>query len=146
MHIKSSFFLVLPRHLKYVPMSLEDYSICDNKLLKTYVPVKSASKKLAPNNLAPLKFACLNIDCNKINTQRFKIFECKSIKRFAYNKFDRFWTVLKSCLIKVLPLKSLSVSNFNQDLIQGNFLICSYLIRFVLGNSTINKSLETAKT
>ncbi|KAB2601615.1 subtilisin-like protease [Pyrus ussuriensis x Pyrus communis] len=36
-------------------------------------------------------------------------------------------------------------SNFNQDLVRGNLLICSYSIRFVLGISTIHKSLETAK-
>jgi hypothetical protein len=29
-------------------------------------PVRSASKKLAPSNLAPLKFACLSIDCIKL--------------------------------------------------------------------------------
>lgn len=28
-------------------------------------PVRSASKKLAPSSFAPLKFACLSIDCNK---------------------------------------------------------------------------------
>ncbi|KAG6696430.1 hypothetical protein I3842_09G148400 [Carya illinoinensis] len=36
-------------------------------------------------------------------------------------------------------------SNFNQDLVQGNLLICSYSIRFVLGLSTINQALQTAK-
>ncbi|KAM2905033.1 hypothetical protein COP2_004686 [Malus domestica] len=36
-------------------------------------------------------------------------------------------------------------SNFNRDLVRGNLLICSYSIRFVLGISTIHKSLETAK-
>ncbi|CAN6553519.1 unnamed protein product [Malus baccata var. baccata] len=36
-------------------------------------------------------------------------------------------------------------SNFNQDLVRGNLLICSYSIRFVLGISTIHKSLDTAK-
>lgn len=36
-------------------------------------------------------------------------------------------------------------SNFNQELIQGNILICSYSIRFVLGLSTIKQALETAK-
>ncbi|XP_022845874.1 subtilisin-like protease SBT2.2 [Olea europaea var. sylvestris] len=36
-------------------------------------------------------------------------------------------------------------SNFNQDIIQGNLLICSYSIRFVLGLSTIKQALETAK-
>ncbi|XP_008225702.1 PREDICTED: subtilisin-like protease SBT2.2 [Prunus mume] len=36
-------------------------------------------------------------------------------------------------------------SKFNQDLIQGNLLICSYSIRFVLGISTVNHALETAK-
>ncbi|KAK6150181.1 hypothetical protein DH2020_017706 [Rehmannia glutinosa] len=35
--------------------------------------------------------------------------------------------------------------NFNQDVIQGNLLICSYSIRFVLGLSTIKQALETAK-
>ncbi|KAF4391018.1 hypothetical protein CsatB_001453 [Cannabis sativa] len=36
-------------------------------------------------------------------------------------------------------------SNFNGDLVQGNLLICSYSIRFVLGISTIKQALETAK-
>lgn len=36
-------------------------------------------------------------------------------------------------------------SNFNQDLVQGNLLICSYSIRFILGISTIKRALETAK-
>ncbi|KAK4488038.1 hypothetical protein RD792_003779, partial [Penstemon davidsonii] len=36
-------------------------------------------------------------------------------------------------------------SNFNQDIIRGNLLICSYSIRFVLGLSTIKQALETAK-
>ncbi|KAL0352727.1 UNVERIFIED_CONTAM: Subtilisin-like protease SBT2.2 [Sesamum angustifolium] len=36
-------------------------------------------------------------------------------------------------------------SNFNQDIVQGNLLICSYSIRFVLGLSTIKQALETAK-
>ncbi|KAF2304591.1 hypothetical protein GH714_034536 [Hevea brasiliensis] len=36
-------------------------------------------------------------------------------------------------------------NNFNQDLVQGNLLICSYSIRFVLGLSTIKQSLQTAK-
>ena len=36
-------------------------------------------------------------------------------------------------------------SNFNKELIQGNLLICSYSIRFVLGLSTIKQALETAK-
>ena len=36
-------------------------------------------------------------------------------------------------------------SKFNQDLVQGNLLICSYSIRFVLGLSTIKQALETAK-
>ncbi|KAJ9183381.1 hypothetical protein P3X46_007243 [Hevea brasiliensis] len=36
-------------------------------------------------------------------------------------------------------------SNFNQDLVQGKLLICSYSIRFVLGLSTIKQALETAK-
>lgn len=36
-------------------------------------------------------------------------------------------------------------SNFNQDLVQGNLLICSYSIRFVLGLSTIKHAFETAK-
>lgn len=36
-------------------------------------------------------------------------------------------------------------SNFNQDIIQGNLMICSYSIRFVLGLSTIKQALETAK-
>uniref|UniRef100_A0A2C9W6P0 Peptidase S8/S53 domain-containing protein n=1 Tax=Manihot esculenta TaxID=3983 RepID=A0A2C9W6P0_MANES len=36
-------------------------------------------------------------------------------------------------------------SNFNEDLVQGKLLICSYSIRFVLGLSTIKQALETAK-
>ena len=36
-------------------------------------------------------------------------------------------------------------TNFNQDLVQGNLLICSYSIRFVLGLSTIKQAMETAK-
>ncbi|MED6119320.1 hypothetical protein PIB30_010832 [Stylosanthes scabra] len=36
-------------------------------------------------------------------------------------------------------------SKFNQDLVQGNILICSYTIRFVVGLSTIENALETAK-
>ncbi|KAL3654623.1 hypothetical protein CASFOL_001608 [Castilleja foliolosa] len=36
-------------------------------------------------------------------------------------------------------------SNFNQDVIKGNLLICSYSIRFVLGLSTIKQALETGK-
>ncbi|KAJ4850274.1 hypothetical protein Tsubulata_051174 [Turnera subulata] len=36
-------------------------------------------------------------------------------------------------------------SSFDQDLVQGNLLICSYSIRFVLGLSTIKQALETAK-
>lgn len=36
--------------------------------------------------------------------------------------------------------------NFNRGVVQGNILICSYSIRFVLGLSTIKKALETAKT
>uniref|UniRef100_A0A5B7BDU8 Putative subtilisin-like protease SBT3.5 n=1 Tax=Davidia involucrata TaxID=16924 RepID=A0A5B7BDU8_DAVIN len=36
-------------------------------------------------------------------------------------------------------------SNLNQDLIQGNLLICSYSIRFILGLSTIKQALQTAK-
>lgn len=35
-------------------------------------------------------------------------------------------------------------ASLNQDLIQGNLLICSYSIRFVLGLSTIKQALETA--
>lgn len=35
--------------------------------------------------------------------------------------------------------------NFRQELIQGNLLICSYSIRFVLGLSTIKQALQTAK-
>ncbi|GER40976.1 subtilase family protein [Striga asiatica] len=35
--------------------------------------------------------------------------------------------------------------NFNQSMIQGNILICSYSVRFVLGLSTIKRALETAK-
>ncbi|CAK9167441.1 unnamed protein product [Ilex paraguariensis] len=34
---------------------------------------------------------------------------------------------------------------FSQDIVQGNLLICSYSIRFVLGLSTIKQALETAK-
>ncbi|KAG7034788.1 Subtilisin-like protease SBT2.2 [Cucurbita argyrosperma subsp. argyrosperma] len=36
-------------------------------------------------------------------------------------------------------------SNYDQDLIQGNLLICSYSIRFVLGLSTVKQALQTAK-
>ncbi|XP_022716492.1 subtilisin-like protease SBT2.2 isoform X2 [Durio zibethinus] len=36
-------------------------------------------------------------------------------------------------------------SNFNEELIQGNLLICSYSIRFVLGLSTIKQAIQTAK-
>ncbi|XP_043699218.1 subtilisin-like protease SBT2.2 [Telopea speciosissima] len=36
-------------------------------------------------------------------------------------------------------------SILNQDLIQGNLLICSYSIRFVLGLSSIKQALQTAK-
>ncbi|KAM7254758.1 hypothetical protein ACFE04_019999 [Oxalis oulophora] len=36
-------------------------------------------------------------------------------------------------------------SYFNKDVVQGNLLICSYSIRFVLGVSTVHQSLETAK-
>ncbi|XP_020994979.1 subtilisin-like protease SBT2.2 isoform X1 [Arachis duranensis] len=36
-------------------------------------------------------------------------------------------------------------SKFNQDLVQGNILICSYTIRFVVGLSTIKSALEMAK-
>lgn len=35
-------------------------------------------------------------------------------------------------------------SIFNQDLVQGNLLICSYSVRFVLGLSTIKQAMETA--
>ncbi|KAJ1386142.1 Peptidase S8/S53 domain [Sesbania bispinosa] len=36
-------------------------------------------------------------------------------------------------------------SKLDQDLVQGNLLICSYSIRFVLGLSSIKQALETAK-
>ncbi|XP_048330882.2 subtilisin-like protease SBT2.2 isoform X2 [Ziziphus jujuba] len=36
-------------------------------------------------------------------------------------------------------------SHFNRDLVQGNLLICSYSIRFVLGLSTMKQALQTAK-
>lgn len=36
-------------------------------------------------------------------------------------------------------------SYFNRHLVQGNLLICSYSIRFVLGLSTVKKALQTAK-
>lgn len=36
-------------------------------------------------------------------------------------------------------------SSFNQTLVQGNLLVCSYSVRFVLGLSTIKQALETAK-
>lgn len=36
-------------------------------------------------------------------------------------------------------------SNFDRDLIEGNLLICSYSIRFVLGLSTVKQALQTAK-
>ncbi|PPS00632.1 hypothetical protein GOBAR_AA20044 [Gossypium barbadense] len=35
--------------------------------------------------------------------------------------------------------------NFDRELIQGNLLICSYSIRFVLGLSTVKQALQTAK-
>ncbi|XP_010529345.1 PREDICTED: subtilisin-like protease SBT2.2 [Tarenaya hassleriana] len=35
--------------------------------------------------------------------------------------------------------------SFNQDLVNGNLLICSYSIRFVLGLSTIKQALDVAK-
>ena len=35
-------------------------------------------------------------------------------------------------------------SKFSQDLVQGNLLICSYSVQFVLGLSTIQQALETA--
>lgn len=35
--------------------------------------------------------------------------------------------------------------SFDEDIVRGNLLICSYSIRFVLGISTIKQSLETAK-
>ncbi|CAL0304868.1 unnamed protein product [Lupinus luteus] len=36
-------------------------------------------------------------------------------------------------------------NKFNKDLVQGNLLICSYSIRFLLGTSTIKHASETAK-
>lgn len=36
-------------------------------------------------------------------------------------------------------------TNFNPDIVQGNLLICSYSIRFVLGLSTVEQALDTAK-
>ncbi|KAI3965580.1 hypothetical protein MKX01_010537 [Papaver californicum] len=36
-------------------------------------------------------------------------------------------------------------SSLNTDVVQGNLLMCSYSIRFVLGLSTIKQALETAK-
>lgn len=35
-------------------------------------------------------------------------------------------------------------SKFNNDLVQGNLLMCSYSMRFVLGLSSINQAVETA--
>lgn len=35
-------------------------------------------------------------------------------------------------------------SKFNKDLVQGNLLMCSYSMRFVLGLSSINQAVETA--
>lgn len=35
--------------------------------------------------------------------------------------------------------------NFDRELIQGNLLICSYSIQFVLGLSTVKQALQTAK-
>lgn len=35
-------------------------------------------------------------------------------------------------------------TSLNKDVIQGNLLICSYSIRFVLGLSTVKQALETA--
>ncbi|GMH27711.1 hypothetical protein Nepgr_029554 [Nepenthes gracilis] len=36
-------------------------------------------------------------------------------------------------------------SILSQDLVEGNLLICSYSVRFVLGVSTVNQALQTAK-
>lgn len=36
-------------------------------------------------------------------------------------------------------------SKFDYDLVQGKLLICSYSIRFILGISTIQLALQTAK-
>lgn len=36
-------------------------------------------------------------------------------------------------------------SSLNQTIIQGNLLICSYSIKFVLGQSTINNAVQTAR-
>ncbi|KAK7247333.1 hypothetical protein RIF29_42214 [Crotalaria pallida] len=36
-------------------------------------------------------------------------------------------------------------SKFNQDLVQDSILICSYTVRFVIGSSSIQQALETAK-
>ncbi|CAI0546103.1 unnamed protein product [Linum tenue] len=36
-------------------------------------------------------------------------------------------------------------SSFDEEIVQGNLLICSYSIRFVLGLSTIKQALETAQ-
>ncbi|CAL0306531.1 unnamed protein product [Lupinus luteus] len=36
-------------------------------------------------------------------------------------------------------------SKFNQDIVQGSILICSYTVRFVIGSSSVEQALETAK-
>lgn len=36
-------------------------------------------------------------------------------------------------------------SSLNQTIVQGNLLMCSYSIKFVLGQSTINNAIETAR-
>lgn len=36
-------------------------------------------------------------------------------------------------------------SSLNQTVVEGNLLICSYSIKFVLGQSTISNAIETAR-
>ena len=36
-------------------------------------------------------------------------------------------------------------TSLNQTVVQGNLLICSYSIKFVLGQSTINTAVKTAR-
>ena len=56
-------------------MRVDNSSIPNHRILKQKQsirfkkPVKSASKKLAPNNFAPLKLACLSMDCETHNSR-----------------------------------------------------------------------------
>lgn len=65
--------IVQPQRNAYA--TLKSTTIIQSPIFRQFhAPVKSASKKLAPTNLAPLKFTWRNIDYNKedmklINTQ-----------------------------------------------------------------------------